>query len=115
MHWEPATMKLPDELAVLELELARQPRPLPPVDLRERVLAAAKAEVRRGRGAFAAAVAAAALLGLHLGVIGAMQTNYVPPPAPPRAVDLVAEMRRVVPEMPEAEARRYASLSVTER
>jgi hypothetical protein len=108
-------MKLPDELAILEAELSCRPRPAPPAELRQRVLAAARAEVVRGWGAFAAALAAAALLVLHLGVIGAMQTNYLRPSAAPNGEGLVAEMRRVVPDMSEAECRRYARLSATRR
>jgi hypothetical protein len=104
-------MALPDDLAALEAELAGRPRPAAPAGLGDRAVAAARGEIARSRWSFAGALAAAAVLALHLMVLGAMGTDYVGAGPQRDRAELAREIRRLCPDLPEGEGERMARLA----
>lgn len=111
---------LPDDLATLERDLASRPRPSPSDDLRRRVLAAVRSELARpaaaprrrlGTWEFAAAVAAAVLFAMNLSMVAASDTRLDLGGPPPNGTEAaVVALCRLLPEMPEREARRQVVL-----
>jgi hypothetical protein len=107
---------LPRDLHRLERDLAARPRSDPPVELRRRVMADVRAELR-GRGLrngwpFAAAVAAAALLWINLSLSATLATDYSKRPyssAPP-VKEVAQQIQKLLPELSEREALRQAIL-----
>lgn len=108
---------LPEPLREIEARLASRPGIEPPSHLRQRILA----EVRRNLAApvrprlslweFAAALAAAVLVAMNLSMAAASQTALSLPSGPGNGIDeAVAAVRQLVPDMPEAEARRQVVL-----
>lgn len=116
--------KLPSELERLERELARRPRPEPSAGLRDRVMRAVEAELGRaepcraepprmrahGWLGFAVAAAATVLIWMNLSMSAASATRYeMSVPAEPHTMDETArQLRDLLPEISEQEARRYA-------
>jgi hypothetical protein len=107
--------ELPPELAKLERRLVNRRRTEPAADLGPRVLAAARAALRPRPAPWRAWAAAAAvvLLGINLSMSLAAGTDWeLLPAADPDAFEATAEhLRRLAPDLPEAELRRQALLA----
>ncbi len=107
---------LPVELQQLERDLLGRQLPDASESLRRRVLddvqASRRSEQRRSRWQFGIGVAAAALLWLNLSLSVTLATNFgFRQRANHESIDaLAADIRRVVPEMTDCEARREAFL-----
>jgi hypothetical protein len=109
-------MRLPEDLAALERELAARPRPRPTGALRERVMgevrgALARDAVRTSRRLtgweFAAALAAAVMLWMNLSMIAASDTRLDLRASRANGTEVsVAALRELVPGLSEQEARR---------
>ena len=109
---------LPKDLARLEQELAARPLPEPPHALRGRVLAAVECEarapaaapVRGGLLPYAAAVAALLLLCMNLSMsaVNGMDWNGREKPERRDVASQARELQRVLPDLPDKEARRIA-------
>jgi hypothetical protein len=104
---------LPPDLAELERRLADRRPPVPPADLRRRVLAAVRRASGEGEGGFlrfVASVAAAALLAVNLSMSVANNTDWHLRGAPGPDEAGADSVRELVPELSEREARRQAVL-----
>jgi hypothetical protein len=111
---------LPPDLHALERALADRPRPGPSADLRDRVLAAIRAErpgpradrPRTGFARFAAATAAAALLAINLSASVANDTDWHlrRPAGGPDVAAVADRLRELAPDVTEREALRQALL-----
>ncbi len=108
--------QLPAELQQLERELAGRPRPVPPAELRRRVIDGARAELRRNGSrngwTFAAAVAAAVVVWINLSMSATLGTDYGPGPdtAGPPVDKVAAQIRQLLPELSQRDALRQAVL-----
>ena len=112
--------ELPDDLSRLEEGLAARPRPAPSEDLKRRVMAAVRSELARGAAAprrrlstweFAAAVAAAVLFWMNLSMVVASDTRMDLCGPPPNGTEAaVAALCRLLPDMPDREARRQVAM-----
>jgi hypothetical protein len=112
--------ELPDDLTELERQLIGRPRPGPPADLRQRVLAAVSRELHRpptrratGQSGWrAAAVAAAALAWINLSMSVANNMNWGLWGRGDRdGLEVVAgRIQALLPEIPEREAYGHALL-----
>ena len=116
--------ELPNELERLERELAERPCPEPSADLRNRVLGTVEAELDgtaprpaeslrtrvSGWLTFATATAATVLvwINLSLGAANASSYDLRLPPQPHSLDETARQIRELLPEMSEQEARRYA-------
>ncbi len=112
--------ELPDDLSRLEQRLAARPRPAPSEDLKRRVMAAVRSELARGAAGprrrlstweFAAAVAAAVLFWMNLSMVVAGDTRMDLCGPPPNGTEAaVAALQRLLPDLPEREARRQVAM-----